>query len=69
MCMQGRAGIYQLRRRAKSRSMDAVNEDMKSVGETEEDADDGVRWRKMFGCGHHQREEPKGKEEEEELWY
>lgn len=51
--------------------MGAVNKDMKLVGETEEDAEDGVRWRKMFGCGHHQREEPKGKEEEEEeeLWY
>lgn len=31
---------------------DLVKEDMRLVGLREEDAQDGVRWRHMIGCGH-----------------
>lgn len=40
------------RGRPKRRYMDGVKEDMRSVGLREEDAEDGVRWRQMIGCGH-----------------
>ena len=39
------------RRRTKRRFMDSVKEDMKLVGVGEEDAEDGVRWRRMIRCG------------------
>jgi len=39
------------RGRPKRRFLDAVREDMKVVGLTEEDAGDRVKWKRMFCCG------------------
>ena len=39
------------RGRPKKRFLDAVKEDMKVVGLTEEDARDRVKWKRMFCCG------------------
>ena len=39
------------RGRPKRRFLDAVKEDMKVVGLTEEDARDRVKWKRMFCCG------------------
>ena len=36
---------------AKQRFMDAVRDDMRVVGVTEEDAGDRARWRLMIRCG------------------
>ena len=37
--------------RPKRRYMDAVREDMRVVGVTEEDAEDRTRWKRMIRCG------------------
>ena len=37
--------------RPKRRYMDAVKEDMRAVGVTEEDAEDRGRWKQMIRCG------------------
>ncbi|KAK3518089.1 hypothetical protein QTP70_033314, partial [Hemibagrus guttatus] len=51
------------RGRAKRRYMDGINEDMKLVGATVEDAEDRDRWREMIRCGDPSREKPKEEEE------
>ncbi|KAK3557178.1 hypothetical protein QTP70_024694 [Hemibagrus guttatus] len=49
------------RGRPKRRYMDRINEDMKLVGASVEDAEDRDRWREMIRCG-----DPEEEEEEEE---
>ncbi|KAG7327161.1 hypothetical protein KOW79_008767 [Hemibagrus wyckioides] len=44
------------RGRPKRRNMDGINEDMKLVGASVEDAEDRDRWREMICCGHPSRE-------------
>lgn len=43
--------------------MDGAEEDEKLVGVREEDAEDGVRWSQMIGCGHPGREQPKAEKQ------
>lgn len=44
--------------------MDVVKEDVKLVGVREDSAEDRVTQRRMIGCGHPWREQPKGNEDE-----
>ena len=37
--------------RPKRKCIDVVREDMRAIGETEQDAIDRVKWRKTFCCG------------------